>query len=337
MSKQRKVILGIETSCDDTAAAVCINGQMLSNIVADQEVHKQYGGVVPELASRAHLQNIVPVVDQALKSAKVSIDDLDAVAYTQGPGLLGSLMVGSTFARGIAMAARVPLVGVNHLQAHVASHYIDEPIPPFPFLCLLVSGGHTQIIQVESHSHLNVLGTTLDDAAGEAFDKAAKIVGLDYPGGPLIDQHAVKGNPLAYKFPDSKVGELDFSFSGLKTAFLRFIQKGRDEDPGFVEANLSDICASLQHTIVSYLLRKLEQAVKETGIKHVGLAGGVSANSELRKRFVELGNSNGWNTYIPAFEYCTDNAAMIAISGYYQYLSADFQSLDTVPYARYDN
>lgn len=337
MSKLRKVILGIETSCDDTAAAVCINGQIFSNIVADQDVHKQYGGVVPELASRAHLQNIVPVVDQALKAAKVTLRDLDAVAYTQGPGLLGSLLVGSTFARGITMATSAPLIGVNHLQAHVSAQYIDEPIPPFPFLCLLVSGGHTQIIQVESHSKMKILGSTLDDAAGEAFDKAAKIMGLDYPGGPLIDIHAKTGDPLAFKLPDSKVGALDFSFSGLKTAFLYFIRDGRKEDPGFVEANLSDICASLQHTIVSYLLRKLEQAVEETGIEHVGIAGGVSANTSLRSRFHDLGEKKGWHTYIPAFEYCTDNAAMIAVSGYYQYLSEDFQTIDSVPFARYDN
>ncbi len=337
MSKLRKVILGIETSCDDTAAAVCINGQIFSNIVADQDVHRQYGGVVPELASRAHLQHIVPVVDQALKTAKVTMDDIDAVAYTQGPGLLGSLLVGSTFARGITLSLSRPLIGVNHLQAHVSAHYIDEPIPPFPFLCLLVSGGHTQIIRVDSHSEMEILGTTLDDAAGEAFDKAAKILGLDYPGGPIIDQHAKAGNALAYKFPDSRVGALDFSFSGLKTAFLYFIKDGRKKDPGFVESNLEDICASLEHTIVSYLLRKLEQAVEETGIKHVGIAGGVSANSLLRSRFTALGKQKGWRTYIPAFEYCTDNAAMIATSGYYQYLSEDFQSLDSVPFARYDN
>jgi len=334
--ERNKVILAIETSCDDTGASICINGKICSNIVANQEVHRKYGGVVPELASRAHQQNIVPVVDIALKSAGIGIDDLTAVAYTQGPGLLGSLMVGSSFARGMSLSRSIPLIGVNHIQAHVMAHFIDDPMPEFPFLCLLVSGGHTQIVKVNDYSDMEVIGTTIDDAAGEAFDKSAKILGLPYPGGPLIDQHAKSGNPLKFKFPDSRVPELNFSFSGLKTAVLYFVRDHEKEDNNFIEKNLSDICASIQHTIVSYLLRKLRKAVEETGIINVGLAGGVSANSSLRARLISEGQVQGWETFIPDFEYCTDNAAMIAIAAHFLNESGEFQQLDAVPFARYD-
>ncbi len=331
-----KVILAIETSCDDTSASICINGKICSNIVADQEVHRKYGGVVPELASRAHKQNIVPVVDLALKTAGVKIQDLTAVSYTQGPGLLGSLMVGSSFARGISLSRNLPLIGVNHIQAHIMAHFIDEPQPEFPFLCLLVSGGHTQIVSMKSHSEMEVIGTTLDDAAGEAFDKTAKIMGLPYPGGPLIDKYAKDGNPLKFKFPDSRVPELNFSFSGLKTAVMYFLQDAEKEDPDFIVKNLNDICASIQHTIVSYLLRKLKLAVEQTGITNVGLAGGVSANSSLRFNLEQIGKEKSWDTFIPDFQYCTDNAAMIAMAAHYLYEGGNFQSLDAVPFPRYD-
>jgi len=331
-----KVILAIETSCDDTSASICINGKICSNIVADQEVHRKYGGVVPELASRAHQQNIVPVVDLALKTAGVKIQDLTAVSYTQGPGLLGSLMVGSSFARGISLSRNLPLIGVNHIQAHIMAHFIDEPQPEFPFLCLLVSGGHTQIVSMKSHSEMEVIGTTLDDAAGEAFDKTAKIMGLPYPGGPLIDKYAKDGNPLKFKFPDSRVPELNFSFSGLKTAVMYFLQDAEKEDPDFIVKNLNDICASIQHTIVSYLLRKLKLAVEQTGITNVGLAGGVSANSSLRFNLEQIGKEKSWDTFIPDFQYCTDNAAMIAMAAHYLYEGGNFQSLDAVPFPRYD-
>lgn len=334
---QRKVILAIETSCDDTAASVCINGQIASNVVAGQEVHEQYGGVVPELASRAHQHHIVPVVDAALRQAGVSKNDLSAIAYTQGPGLLGSLLVGSSFARAMSLALNIPLLGVNHIQAHVLAHFIDEPVPEFPFICLLVSGGHTQLVLVRNVDQMEVIGSTRDDAAGEAFDKSAKILGLPYPGGPLIDKYATQGNPLAFDFPDSRVPELDFSFSGLKTAVLYFVRDREAADPGFIQKNLADLCASIQYTIVSYLMRKVHMAVQETGINRIGLAGGVSANSALRNAFRNYAERENASVFIPAFEYCTDNAAMIAIAGHYAFLSKSFQSLDEVPFARYDH
>lgn len=333
----RKVILAIETSCDDTAASVCINGKIASNVVAGQDVHEQYGGVVPELASRAHQQHIVPVVDLAMRKAGVDRADLNAIGYTQGPGLLGSLLVGSSFARGLCLGLGIPLIGVNHIQAHVLAHFIDEPHPAFPFLCLLVSGGHTQLVLVRSAANMEIIGATRDDAAGEAFDKSAKILGLPYPGGPLIDRYATNGDPNAFSFPDSRVPGLDFSFSGIKTAVLYFVREQLEKDPSFVQKNLNDLCASIQHTIVSYLMRKVHMAVQETGIKRVGLAGGVSANSALREALRQYGENEKAQVFIPAFEYCTDNAAMIGIAAYYQFNAGNFQSLNAVPYARYDH
>lgn len=334
--KSDTIILAIESSCDDTAAAVIKNGKICSNIVAGQEVHEKYGGVIPELASRAHQQNIIPVIDQALKVADISRSELSAIAYTQGPGLLGSLLVGSSFAKAFAMSLQLPLIGVNHLQAHVLAHFIENPELEFPFLCLLVSGGHTQIVLVRSTQEMEIIGTTLDDAAGEAFDKSAKILGLPYPGGPLIDKYAQSGDPLAYKLPDSRVGELNYSFSGLKTAVLYFVRDRLKEDADFVKNNLNDICASIQYTIVSYLLRKMKKAILDTGIKRIGLAGGVSANSYLRSQFAELATEMDAVHYIPSFEYCTDNAAMIAMAAHFSYLNKDFAELEDVPFARYD-
>ncbi|MFM9944276.1 MAG: tRNA (adenosine(37)-N6)-threonylcarbamoyltransferase complex transferase subunit TsaD [Bacteroidia bacterium] len=330
---QNITLLAIESSCDDTAAAVICNGKILSNMVAGQDVHRQYGGVVPELASRSHQKNIVPVVDTALKKAKVSINDIDGIAITQGPGLLGSLLVGSSFAKGLALSLNKPLIAVNHLDAHVLAHLIENPDMPFPFLCLLVSGGHTQIIKVNSPSNMEVLGKTIDDAAGEAFDKAAKILGLPYPGGPLIDKHAAKGNPTAFSFSTSKVPGLDFSFSGFKTAILYFIRDKMAEDATFIDSNLSDICASAQHTIVTYLLSKLKTASLQTNIKNIAIAGGVAANSGLRNDLQIMAVEQKWSTFIPAFEYCTDNAAMIAIAGYHKYLAGEFANLDLGNYA----
>ena len=339
-------ILAIESSCDETAAAVCIDGVIRSNVIASQEVHEQYGGVVPELASRAHLQNIVPVVDNALKQAGCTIDDIDAIAVTQSPGLIGALLVGVEFAKSLALSLDKPLIAVHHMQAHVLANLIDEPRPAFPFLCLTVSGGHTQIVQCVSPSDLRVIGETIDDAAGEAFDKSAKLLGLPYPGGPLIDKYASQGQPV-YSFPEPKVAELDFSFSGLKTAILYFLRNAgksnvykeefsasEEEKKEFIDENLANICASIQQRIVSILLNKLVKASTETGIKNVCIAGGVSANSELRKQLQATGEKRGWKTYIPPFEYCTDNAAMIAITGYYKFLENDFAGLDLVPEAK---
>ncbi len=332
-------ILGIESSCDETAASVCRDGAILSNIVASQEIHSQYGGVVPELASRAHLQNILPVLDQAILKAGVLLADIDAVAFTQAPGLIGSLLVGAQVAKSLAFSKNIPLIAVHHMQAHVLANLIGEKespdsVPRLPFLCLTVSGGHTQIVVCESPSQMKVIGETTDDAAGEAFDKSAKILGLPYPGGPLIDKYASQGNPLRYKFPEPQIPGLNFSFSGLKTSILYFIQNEKAKTPDFIEKNLPDICASIQGRIVSILLNKLIKAAAQTGIKDICLAGGVAANKGLRKTFEETGHSNGWKTFIPKMEYCTDNAAMIAITGYYKYLDQTFSSLAATVTAR---
>ncbi len=320
-------ILGIESSCDDTSAAVICNGKILSNVVANQEIHAAYGGVVPELASRAHQQNIVPVIDQAIQQANIDKKDLNAIAFTRGPGLMGSLLVGTSFAKSLSLGLNIPLIAVNHMQGHILAHFIEEQdytAPPFPFICLTISGGHTQIVKVSDYFDMKILGETIDDAVGEAFDKSAKILGLPYPGGPLVDKYAKLGNPKAFKFTKPRVGELDFSFSGLKTAILYFIQKQVKENPHFISENLHDICASIQHTIVEILMDKLKNAVKITGINHIAIAGGVSANSEIRKVLKEAEQKYGWHTYIPKFEYTTDNAAMIAETGYLKYLNNDF-------------
>lgn len=327
-------ILAIESSCDDTAAAIIQNGVVLSNIVAGQKVHEKYGGVVPELASRAHQQNIVPVVDVALKEAKMTKQELHAIAFTAGPGLIGSLMVGVSFAKSLALALNIPLIEVNHMQAHVLAHFIDEPKPQFPFLCLTVSGGHTMITVMHDFFRGEVIGQTNDDAAGEAFDKAAKILGLPYPGGPLIDKYGAEGNPLAFVFPKPNIPDLNYSFSGLKTAYLYFVQQRVKENPQFVEQNMADICASIQYSIIHHLMKKLVLASEQTGIKQIALAGGVSANSALRKTLEEEGQKRGWQTFIPAFEYCTDNAAMIAMAGHYKFLEQHFVSQEAAPYAR---
>lgn len=340
-------ILAIESSCDETSAAVCIDGAILSNIIATQKVHEQYGGVVPELASRAHMQNIVPVVDEAVKKAGIQLSDLDAIAFTQSPGLIGALLVGSQFAKSLSLSLNIPLISVHHMQAHVLANLIAEHKPSFPFLCLTVSGGHTQIVLCNSPHEMKILGQTIDDAAGEAFDKSAKLLGLPYPGGPLIDKYAKAGNPLAYKFPEPKIAGLDFSFSGLKTSILYFLQNAgasnvfkesftatEAERKTFIDNNLPDICASIQHRIVTILLNKLKKAAAETGVTEICMAGGVSANSGLREGLTSLGKQMGWNTYIPAFEYCTDNAGMIAITAYYKYLAEDFATLDVIPGAR---
>ena len=335
MSENNNItILAIESSCDETAAAIISNGKILANSIANQTVHEAYGGVVPELASRAHQQNIVPVVQHALANAGISKNSLDAIAFTRGPGLLGSLLVGTSFAKSFALGLNIPLIEVDHLQAHVLAHFIDEPKPQFPFLCLLVSGGHTQIIKITSPLKMEIIGKTTDDAAGEAFDKTAKILDLPYPGGPLIDKYAQKGNPHKFKFPDSRVPGFDYSFSGLKTAILYFVRDNVKLNPNFVEENLADICASVQHTIIRYLMDKLVKAAEETGIKEVAIAGGVSANSGLRNTLEELGKQNGWNTYIPQFEYCTDNAAMIAMTAHFKYLQKDFSTQRVSPYPK---
>jgi N6-L-threonylcarbamoyladenine synthase len=327
-------ILAIESSCDETSAAVLTDGKVLSNIIANQTVHEQYGGVVPELASRAHQENIVPVVDMALKKAGVERSELSAIAFTQSPGLIGSLLVGSCFAKAMALALDVPLIAVHHMQAHVIANFIEDPQPAFPFLCLTVSGGHTQIVRCDSPQSMQVIGETLDDAAGEAFDKSAKLLGLPYPGGPLIDKYAKEGNAARFKFPEPQIPGLNFSFSGLKTAILYFLQEHQQQDPGFVQANLADICASVQERIISILLHKLVKASKETGIKQVAIAGGVSANSGLRKALQQYGEKYGWQCYIPKFEYCTDNAAMIAMTAWYKYLAGDFTGLEATVSAR---
>ena len=337
MTTQNTYILGIESSCDDTSAAVICNGRVLSNIVANQEIHAKYGGVVPELASRAHQQHIVQVVQQAIEQAGITKEDLHAISFTRGPGLMGSLLVGTSFAKSLALGLDVPLIDVNHMQAHILAHFIIEEnteIPPFPFVCLTISGGHTQIVKVTDYFTFEVLGETIDDAVGEAFDKSAKILGLPYPGGPLVDKYAQLGNPKKFSFTKPKVGDLDFSFSGLKTGILYFIQRNLKENPKFIKENLHDICASIQHTIVEILMEKLKNTVKKTDIKHVAIAGGVSANSEIRKR-LQLANKHwGWSTYIPKFEYTTDNAAMIAITGYLKYKSKLYADISVKAQAR---
>jgi N6-L-threonylcarbamoyladenine synthase len=328
------VILAIESSCDDTSAAVSKDAKILANVMAGQQVHEQWGGVVPELASRAHLQNIVPVIDLAIKRAGITLEEVNAIAVTRGPGLIGSLLVGFSFAKAFALAQNVPLIEVNHMQAHILSHFIDNH-PSFPFLCLTVSGGHTQIVLVKDFLEMQVIGETLDDAAGEAFDKSAKLLGLPYPGGPLIDQYAQKGNSEAFSFAEPRIAEFDFSFSGLKTSILYFLQKEARKNPDFIKANLNDLCASIQKTIVDILVRKLEKAAMQTGVHEIALAGGVSANSELRMRFQELGNKYNWKVHIPAFEYCTDNAAMIAIAAHHKFLKREFASQSIEPLPRY--
>jgi len=332
-----KYILAIESSCDDTAAAVLRDTKVLSNVVARQAIHEEYGGVVPELASRAHQQNIVPTVDIALKKANIKPDQLSAIAYTQGPGLMGSLLVGSSFAKSMAMALGIPLIAVNHMQAHILAHFIEEEgykKPTFPFLALTISGGHTQIINVRSFFEMEVIGETTDDAVGEAFDKSAKILGLPYPGGPLIDQYAQKGNPKKYTFTHPKVAGLDFSFSGLKTQILYFIQKNVAQNPRFIEENLTDICASIQHTIVEILMDKLQKAVIQTGIQQIAIGGGVSANSGIRNALKTAEKERNWQTFVPKFEYTTDNAAMIGIVGYYKLMDNNFEENQSLSSAR---
>ncbi|MFB9843522.1 tRNA (adenosine(37)-N6)-threonylcarbamoyltransferase complex transferase subunit TsaD [Mucilaginibacter ginsenosidivorans] len=328
------VILGIESSCDETSASICVDGAILSNVIANQTIHEAYGGVVPELASRVHQQNIVPAVQQSILNAKINKNDIDAVAFTRGPGLLGSLLVGVSFAKAFALAKGIPLIEVNHMQAHVLAHFIDEPKPSFPFLCLTVSGGHTQIVLVKDHFDMEIIGQTTDDAAGEALDKTSKILGLPYPGGPLIDKNARLGDPDTYQFPEPQIPGLDFSFSGLKTAILYFIRDNVAANPNFIAENINDICASVEKRVVTILLNKLKKAALQYGIKNVALAGGVSANTGLRQGLKQLGEEMGWNTFIPQFQYCTDNAAMIAIAGYYKYLKSDFVGQDVAPLAR---
>ncbi|GAA5028470.1 tRNA N6-adenosine threonylcarbamoyltransferase [Marivirga lumbricoides] len=327
-------ILAIESSCDETSAAVIQNGKVLNNIIATQSVHEKYGGVVPELASRAHQQHIVPVIDQALSSANIGKKQLNAVAFTQGPGLLGALLVGSSFAKSLASALKIPLIGVNHMQAHILAHFIEEPKPKFPFLCLTVSGGHTQIVKVKDYLEMEILGETQDDAVGEAFDKIAKIIGLPYPGGPMIDRYAKEGNPHAFQFPETEMQGFNYSFSGIKTAVLYFLQRETKKDESFVKDHLNDICASVQHRLITTLLQKLKKASKHTGIKQIAIAGGVSANSYLRKMLQEEGEQLDWQVYIPKFEYCTDNAGMIAMTAHYKYLQQDFLGMDASPQPR---
>ncbi len=332
-------ILGIESSCDDTSAAIISDGVLLSNVTANQSVHKAYGGVVPELASRAHQQNIVPVVHEAMRRAKMTKQNVDAVAFTKGPGLLGSLLVGASFAKGFSLALDIPLVEVNHLQGHVLAHFIKEKgkniqRPKFPFLCLLVSGGHTQILLIKDYFDMEIIGQTIDDAAGEAFDKCAKTIGLPYPGGPLVDKLAKLGNPRAFKFSKPRIANLDFSFSGLKTSFLYFVRDEVIKNKNFVSENKNNLCASIQNTIIEILLDKLKKASKQTGVNEIAVAGGVSANSGLRNEIAANATKYGWNTYVPEIEYTTDNAAMIAITGYYKYLKNDFALQSTAPSAR---
>lgn len=328
------IVLGIESSCDETSASICIDGEVKSNIIASQAIHANYGGVVPELASRAHQQHIIPTVDQAIQQAKIHKNDIDAVAFTRGPGLLGSLLVGTSFAKAFALSRRIPLIEVNHMQAHILAHFIEEPKPNFPFLCLTVSGGHTQIVLVKDYFDMELLGQTLDDAAGEAFDKTAKILNLPYPGGPLIDKYAKEGNPDAFKLPEPQIADLNFSFSGLKTAILYMVQAQEKLNPDFLQDNMADVCASVQSRIVSILLNKLKKAAKLTGVKDIAIAGGVSANSGLRESLLAMGARYRWNVFIPKFEYCTDNAAMIAIAGYQKFLQKDFVGQDITPLAR---
>jgi N6-L-threonylcarbamoyladenine synthase len=333
MHEKQICILGIESSCDETSVSVCIDGKILSNIIATQDVHQQYGGVVPELASRAHMQNIVPVTEEALKKAGISLQEISAIAFTQAPGLIGALLVGAGFAKSLSLSLNIPLISVHHMQAHVLANLIAEKKPSFPFLCLTVSGGHTQIVQCNAPNDLKILGETIDDAAGEAFDKSAKILGLPYPGGPLIDKYATSGKPV-FSFAEPQIPGLNFSFSGVKTSILYFLQDHLKKDPQFIDNHLEDLCASIQERIISILLNKLKKASAQTGIKEICVAGGVSANSGLRKSLVKLGEQLHWKTYIPAFEYCTDNAAMIAITGYFKYLDNAFSELSVSPTAR---
>ena len=335
----RTIILGIESSCDDTSAAVIADGILLSNVTASQAIHQDYGGVVPELASRAHQQNIIPVVHAALKQAGIEKEELSAIAFTRGPGLMGSLLVGTSFAKGLALALDIPLIDVNHLQAHVLAHFIKEEgvephLPQFPFLCLLVSGGNSQIIQVDAFDSMKVVGQTIDDAAGEAFDKCAKVMGLPYPGGPYVDKYAKEGNPNAFKFNKPHIQGYDYSFSGLKTSFLYTLRDALKTNPDFIEQNRNDLCASLQHTIITILMQKLETAAKDLNIAQIALAGGVSANSGLRQAFVDYGKRNHWEVYIPKFAFTTDNAAMVAITGYYKFLKQEYCPVHLAPYAR---
>ena len=326
-------ILAIESSCDETSAAVISNGKIRSNIVATQVIHQKYGGVVPELASRAHQQHIVPVVEKALSDAKVSKKDLNAIAFTRGPGLLGALLVGASFSKALALGLNIPLIEVNHMQAHVLAHFIEEPTPQFPFLCLTVSGGHTQIVLVKSALEMEIIGETQDDAVGEAFDKTAKLLDLPYPGGPLVDKYAQQGNPAAFAFPLSEMPGLNYSFSGIKTSILYFLQDRTRNNPQFVEENIADICASVQFTLIKMLLQKLRKAAKQTGITEIAIAGGVSANSGLRKTLQEMGEKERWQVYIPRFEYCTDNAAMIAMAAHFKYEKGEFceQTVSPMP------
>ncbi len=338
MENTKIYLLAIESSCDDTAAAVLCNDQVLSNIIATQGIHEAYGGVVPELASRAHQQNIVPVVHQALSKANIDKKQLSAIAFTRGPGLMGSLLVGTSFAKSMALGLGIPLIEVNHMQAHILAHFIDDPRqrrPQFPFLAMTISGGHTQIVQVNDYFDMKILGETLDDAVGEAFDKSAKILGLPYPGGPLVDKYAQAGNKDRFAFTKPKIDGLDFSFSGLKTGILYFIQRETNNDPNFITENLNDICASIQHTIIDILMDKLKMAVAQTGIHRVAIGGGVSANSGIRQALGRAENELGWDTYLPKFEYCTDNAAMIGIVGYLKYKTNDFTGHDIAVKARY--
>ena len=332
-------ILGIESSCDDTSAAVLRDGVLLSNVTAGQAVHEMYGGVVPELASRAHQQNIIPVVDAALKKAGITREEISAVAFTRGPGLMGSLLVGTSFAKGFALGLDIPMIDVNHLQAHVLAHFVQEPdvephLPEFPFLCLLVSGGNSQIILVNSYKDMQVLGQTIDDAAGEAFDKCAKVMGLPYPGGPYVDKYAKMGDAKAFTFSKPHIKGFDYSFSGLKTSFLYTLRDAQKEDPNFVQNHLYDLCASLQKTVIDILMDKVHKAMKETGVKHLAVAGGVSANSGLREAFEDYGRRHKVEVYIPKFSFTTDNAAMVAITGHFKYLDGDFCAIDLAPYAR---
>jgi N6-L-threonylcarbamoyladenine synthase len=327
-------ILAIESSCDETSASVISNGKVLNNIIASQAVHQKYGGVVPELASRAHQQNIVAVVNEALTSAGMDRSALSAIAFTRGPGLIGSLLVGVSFAKGMSLALNIPLIEVNHMQAHVLAHFIDDPKPSFPFLCLTVSGGHTQLIIVKNYLDMEVIGETQDDAVGEAFDKAAKLLGLPYPGGPYIDRYAQAGNPQRFLFTETFMPNLDFSFSGIKTQFMYFLRDEMKKNDRFIETNMSDLCASIQSHLIGMLMKRLEQASKQTGIKQIAIAGGVSANSGLRAALLELSAKRGWQSYIPAFEYCTDNAAMIAMAAHYKYQKGEFATLDVTPLAR---
>ena len=334
LCRQMPTILAIESSCDDTSAAICKDGKILANIISSQKVHEAWGGVVPELASRAHMKNIIVTVDSAMHQAGIGKEELDAIAFTRGPGLIGSLLVGVSFAKGLGMALGLPLIEVNHMQAHVMANFIDQT-PSFPHICLTVSGGHTQILLVKGELDMELIGETLDDAAGEAFDKSAKLLGLPYPGGPMIDKLAQAGNPDRFKFAEPQIKGYDYSFSGLKTSILYFVQAQTKLNPDFVKENLNDLCASIQKTIVDILLKKLTFAVRENHIHEIALAGGVSANSELRKRFEELGKVNNWKTHIPRFEYCTDNAAMIAIVAHHKYLRKEFCSYDVEPLPRY--